>query len=973
MLTLLTIPPFSTTPLPAVIGAPRSVHVPIDVGAAQLAAARASLATASLTHTTPRAAPHPSAGSSNNSWLDVSTTVGSPPPARYLGTMAYDPVDQYVLLFGGVDPSTNTYYSDTWAFAHGQWTQLSPSNSPPARYVASMAWDAKDGYMVLFGGSTGTQVLSDTWTYVNDSWSQVTPGVNATWPAARWRAVMTYDVVDQYVLMFGGSDLGGTTVYKETWKFVNGTWADLTSTVKGAPAGRFRATMTWDAADGYAVMFGGCTLSLCPTAETWKYVNGTWSQDTASTHPSARVYTMMTYDAVHSEVLLFAGQASSSGGPMKDTWSFLNGSWSNMTNLVSGAPSNRGFGMFSYDPLDFYTVLYGGGSVAAIAKYFNDTWIFGPPILAQVIATPPSLHLGQTTHLNTTAISNSKWLNYSYWGLPPGCASANVSLLACTPNMTGVFPIRIQLNDTAGHSVNLTLTLSVGIDPLISVFVARPNPATIGTLVHFVVTLVGGTAPVGYRYSGLPGGCASANTANLSCRPSAAGTSTVEVNVTDATGFSVFSNVTFTANAKPLLTIFQIVPLTVDTGQSVNFTAVATLGTTPYTFSYAGLPSGCTTQNASRWSCAPSSAGTYPIVATVTDVDGWNSSLTANLTVNAAPVITGFNISSSVVDTGTTVTLWLNATGGTGTLVYSYSGTPGCPAGNTPVLTCLAGTPGTYVITGTASDAVGVHVHETVTLTVNALPTVNTFTVSPGQTDVGQPLNFSSSISGGTNPLAYTYTGLPTGCTAPSHTGNFSCVGHASGSFTVTVTVTDRFGQTAQGTALLTLNPPPKISSFAADNPSPTVGTRVRLVVSLTSGSGTGWFRFSYAGLPTGCTSSNVSTLSCTPTAVGNFLVSVQAHDAVGVGVNSSTWVNVSAATSGGSGSLLGLSSTAGYAVLIAIAAVVVLGIVLLLRRRRGGSGPAEAEPAAPAEPAGAPSYLETPSDSEGGPPGYQE
>jgi len=77
--------------------------------------------------------------------------------------MAYDAADGYVLLFGGTESfNSTTSLGDTWEFHAGQWTQLFPSSSPSPRIFASMAYDAADGYVLLFGGVTVAPSQSTT-------------------------------------------------------------------------------------------------------------------------------------------------------------------------------------------------------------------------------------------------------------------------------------------------------------------------------------------------------------------------------------------------------------------------------------------------------------------------------------------------------------------------------------------------------------------------------------------------------------------------------------------------------------------------------------------------------------------------------------------------------------------------------------------------------------------------------------------
>ena len=125
--------------------------------------------------------------------------------------MAYDPVDGYLVLFGGCDSgnfwfSTCTPTNQTWVYQNGSWSQLSPTVSPPARYDASLAWDGEAQSLVLFGGngSVTTGFLNDTWTFVHGQWTQQHPTVS---PPARAAAAMVYDARDGYVLLVDGEQV----------------------------------------------------------------------------------------------------------------------------------------------------------------------------------------------------------------------------------------------------------------------------------------------------------------------------------------------------------------------------------------------------------------------------------------------------------------------------------------------------------------------------------------------------------------------------------------------------------------------------------------------------------------------------------------------------------------------------------------------------------------------------------------------
>src|SRR5580658_9675548 len=160
----------------------------------------------------PRSAPHPgptavlspSAASALSAgqpavrlpaWTNVSRP-GSPSP-RSEFTMAYDPGDREVVLFGGMPK----ILGDTWTFANGTWKNITPAHSPPARYAGAMTYDAKDGYLLLFGGIGAHGNLNDTWAFSKGVWTNLTGGAS---PSPRFLPALAYDPPIGRVVLFGG-------------------------------------------------------------------------------------------------------------------------------------------------------------------------------------------------------------------------------------------------------------------------------------------------------------------------------------------------------------------------------------------------------------------------------------------------------------------------------------------------------------------------------------------------------------------------------------------------------------------------------------------------------------------------------------------------------------------------------------------------------------------------------------------------
>ena len=74
----------------------------------------------------------------NAEWTNLSSTLGVAPAPTLYQAMAFDPADNYTVLFGGLSVTPVTHaINTTWAFANGSWKQLQPAVSPSARRGAA--------------------------------------------------------------------------------------------------------------------------------------------------------------------------------------------------------------------------------------------------------------------------------------------------------------------------------------------------------------------------------------------------------------------------------------------------------------------------------------------------------------------------------------------------------------------------------------------------------------------------------------------------------------------------------------------------------------------------------------------------------------------------------------------------------------------------------------------------------------------
>jgi Galactose oxidase, central domain len=227
------------------------------------------------------------------------------PTPRAWGAIGYDPVSSQTIYFGG--RNATGYLGQTWSwsgsYTTGKWTELSPTNSPPAFTNESMAWDQVDGYMVLFGGQNATTTFGQTWTFANDSWTHVTPTVS---PAVRAGASMAYDYTTHTLMLFGGWNPQTGVAYNDTWKFAAGVWTNITPKV--SPTARYGAVFSDDSQDGTVFLFGGVTSKGVYLGDTWTWAHDSWVEVPASGNtPTPSAFGAAGNDESDGNVMMFGG------------------------------------------------------------------------------------------------------------------------------------------------------------------------------------------------------------------------------------------------------------------------------------------------------------------------------------------------------------------------------------------------------------------------------------------------------------------------------------------------------------------------------------------------------------------------------------------------------------------------------------------------------------------------------------------
>jgi len=298
------------------------------------------------------------------------------PAGRTAPLMAYNPATGKVLMFGGYVGGSTNQLNDTWQWDGTNWQQLSPTNVPNRRSGGGMAYDPISQRIIMFGGDSPSGYLGDTWAWTGSNWQQLSP---AHTPTPRGTPYMATDQTRNNIVLFGGVTGSGRS--NETWTWNGSDWIIQSPVTR--PTARNFGQMTYDPVSGNLLMFGGDSGSGASgyLNDTWTWNGTNWTQQAPATSPPVRMAYGLAYDGAN--VILFGGEIPGTGGQMTgDTWFWTGSTWTqrNLTTSVRGH-----IGML-YDPTHDQILSFGGfGSSGAI---INETWTLqAAPLVATGAAT----------------------------------------------------------------------------------------------------------------------------------------------------------------------------------------------------------------------------------------------------------------------------------------------------------------------------------------------------------------------------------------------------------------------------------------------------------------------------------------------------------------------------------------------------------------------------------------------------------
>jgi hypothetical protein len=303
------------------------------------------------------------------------------PTPRSLASFTTDPVNKVIYLVGGLNDATA--FSDFWTYSNGTFQSQTGSNpgdcaspaaafdtdraklvmlcsgtsatweydgttwkqfeatktAPPGHRFGSLVYDQNLKKIVYFGGYDVNGVyLNQTWTFDGTAWTQVKKN-----PApSRSLTSMWYDPILKKTVLYGGlgrlTSTDRLTRYSDMWSFDGTGWTEIKPTT--TPGMRYGAQVAVDPNTGHTILFGGIRVDIDAANnqvqvyanDTWEWDGAAWTKLTTAVTPPPRENASFAYDPIRKELVMFGGY---SGFFLSDLWSFSNGKWSQVTEVLT--------------------------------------------------------------------------------------------------------------------------------------------------------------------------------------------------------------------------------------------------------------------------------------------------------------------------------------------------------------------------------------------------------------------------------------------------------------------------------------------------------------------------------------------------------------------------------------------------------------------------------------------------------------
>ncbi len=448
--------------------------------------------------------------------------------------------------------------------------------------------------------------------------------------------------------------------------------------------------------------------------------------------------------------------------------------------------------------------------------------------------------------------------------------------LITTPNIVvsnasladaGVYEVFVTDANACSNVVSASTSLVVNENPVIDA-VSNNGPLCAGENLSLSVSASGGSGIYTYAWSG-PAGFTSTEQNPVIGNAQVSASGNYQVTVTDSNGCgSAVAATVVTVNTLPAATASNDGPSCA--GTDIQLTG-GPAGMTSYAWS-GPLGFSSNVQNPLLTSIGTDGAGNYTL--TVTDANGCSNSAATPVVVNALPEVTLTN--SGDVCEGGTIVLAAGVIGGSAPYSYVWekdgSVLPGITTSTLTFNGATLANSGVYEVFVTDVNNCGNAISATSTVVVNQNPVISSVG-NNGPMCEGQTLTLSASVSGGTLPYNFSWTG-PNGFVSTNQNPTINNVGvAAAGDYQVAVTdINGCSSVTALTTAVVN-----EVPAVAVSNTGP-VCEGETVTISATVSGGNPPYSYAWtkngAALP-GVTTSGISFASVSVLDAGTYEVSV--------------------------------------------------------------------------------------------------
>ncbi|MGA3087639.1 MAG: putative Ig domain-containing protein [Terriglobales bacterium] len=380
------------------------------------------------------------------------------------------------------------------------------------------------------------------------------------------------------------------------------------------------------------------------------------------------------------------------------------------------------------------------------------------------------------------------------------------------------------------------------------------------------------------------------------------GTSSFTVQVKDAAGDIAQQPLTIVVNPAPTITTTSLSPG--DQGSAYSQPLSASGGTQPlsaFSISSGSLPLNLSLSGSSITGMLAPTATTSTFTVKITDANGVSATQPLAITVNPPPMITTTFLPTG--EQGRAYPPTITATGGTGTLSFSTQTVDGLVLTASGGFMGVASAPGSFPLTATVTDTLGVTASASLTLTVNAPLALNAASLPAGNQYVAYPQQ-QLVASNGVPPygnwtwVAAPGSSLPPGLSLNQSSGIITGAPTTPGAFSFIVSVSDSLGATAMQTYSVTvIAAGPVIGTSSLPNGQYNSPYTAQ---TLSASSGTApytWTLGSGGLLPAGMTLSPSGTISGTPAQAGMWSIPITVTDANSLTANGTLALTVGLAT----------------------------------------------------------------------------